>query len=131
MSGAMFANSVGKPLCLNNLTNRCIQPRLEYCKHCGQSHAEHGNEHEFERDEHRVVWRGWHAFRRGLATNLYRIGVSDKVIQAILRHANLSTTMNVYVKTVDGDSVKAMKALENSVRLIVRQRSARHGRRRL
>jgi integrase len=131
VSGAMFANSVGKPLCLNNLTNRCIQPRLEYCKHCGQSRADHGNGHEFERDERRVVWRGWHAFRRGLATNLYRLGVPDKVIQAILRHANLSTTMNVYVKTVEADSVKAMKALEHSVRLIVRQRSTRHGRRRL
>jgi integrase len=45
--------------------------------------------------------------------------VADKVIQSILRHANLSTTMNVYVKSVDSDSVKAMKALEDSVRLIV------------
>ena len=37
-----------------------------------------------------LEWHGWHAFRRGLATNLYRLGVLDKTIQAILRHANLS-----------------------------------------
>jgi integrase len=43
---------------------------------------------------------------------LYRLGVPDKIIQAILRHSNLTTTMNVYVKTVDQDSFKAMKALE-------------------
>ena len=47
-----------------------------------------------------IPWRGWHAFRRGLATNLYRLGVPDKTIQAILRHSNLSTTMNSYVKSV-------------------------------
>ena len=51
-------------------------------------------------------------------------------MQAILRHANLSTRMNVYFKTVDADSVKAMKALEKiAVRLIVRQRSPRRARR--
>jgi integrase len=63
---------------------------------------------------------GWHAFRRRLAINLYRLGVPDKRIQAILRHANLGTTMNIYVKNVDADSVRAMKALEKSVRRIVR-----------
>ena len=34
-----------------------------------------------------------------LATNLHRLRVSDKVIQQILRHANVTTTMNIYVKT--------------------------------
>jgi hypothetical protein len=33
--------------------------------------------------------------------------------RAILRHANLGTTMNIHVKNVDADSVRAMKALEN------------------
>ena len=57
-------------------------------------------------------WHGWHAFRRGLATNLYQLGVPDKTIQAILRHSNLSTTMNSYVKSVPADAVAAMRALE-------------------
>jgi hypothetical protein len=31
-----------------------------------------------------VEWKGWYSFRRGLGMNLYRLGVPDKVIQAIL-----------------------------------------------
>ena len=31
------------------------------------------------------MWRGWHGFRRGLASNLNRLGGDDSVIQAILR----------------------------------------------
>ena len=59
-----------------------------------------------------IEWRGWHAFRRGLATNLYRLGVPDKTIQVILRHADLSTTMRAYVKSVPADATAAMKAFE-------------------
>jgi integrase len=32
-------------------------------------------------------WRGWHAFRRGLGTNLSELGVDDGIIQTLLRHA--------------------------------------------
>ena len=63
-----------------------------------------------------IPWRGWHAFRRGLATNLYRLGVPDKTIQAILRHSDLSTTMNSYVKSVPQDAVAAMRAFEKACR---------------
>jgi len=40
------------------------------------------------------------------------VGVQDKTIQAVMRHSNLNTTMNVYVKAVDADAVAAMKALD-------------------
>jgi integrase len=63
-------------------------------------------------EERGIPWHGWHAFRRGLATNLHRLGVPDKTIQAILRHSNLSTTMNSYVKSVPADASAAMKKLE-------------------
>jgi integrase len=53
-----------------------------------------------------------HPFRRGLATNLHRLGVSDKVIQQILHHANVNTAMNIYVKTVRSDAAKAKRSLE-------------------
>lgn len=33
-----------------------------------------------------LEWRGWHSFRRGLATNLGELGVAPKVIQRIMRH---------------------------------------------
>jgi site-specific recombinase XerD len=53
-------------------------------------------------------------FRRGLATNLYSLGVSDKVIQGILRHAQVSTTMNLYVKGVPKEAVAAMELLQRT-----------------
>ena len=56
-----------------------------------------------------------HAARRGLGSNLYRLGVTDKVIQRILRHANVSTTTTYYVKTAAEDVRKAMAKLEDSI----------------
>ena len=67
-------------------------------------------------------WYGWHAFRRGLATNLNRLGVPDKVIQQILRHANVTTTMNMYVKMVSQDATVAMKTLETNCATTVQQK---------
>ena len=56
--------------------------------------------------------RGWHACRRGLATNLYRVGISEKTIQAIPRHANVRTTQTCYIKTATDDAKAAMTKLE-------------------
>jgi integrase len=56
-------------------------------------------------------WHGWHAFRRGLATNLHTLGVDDKTIQAILRHGNVNITMNIYVKSVAESQVNAMNLI--------------------
>ena len=50
---------------LTNITERVIKPTLEA----------NGSE-----------WKGWHAYRRGLATNLKKLAVPDTTIQAILRH---------------------------------------------
>jgi hypothetical protein len=36
-------------------------------------------------------WHGWHAFRRGLATNLRELGIPDGVILRILRNADSGT----------------------------------------
>ena len=68
--------------------------------------------HKFERNKVLPEWRGWHAFRRGLATNLHTLGVDDKTIQAILRHSNVSLTINVYIKSVTESQVNAMDVLE-------------------
>jgi integrase len=61
-----------------------------------------------------VSWHGWHAFRRGLATNLHQLGVSDIVIQAILRHSDVSVTRESYIKRdgVDPQSLAAMESLQ-------------------
>lgn len=42
-------------------------------------------------------WHGWHAFRRGLGTNLSELGVDDGVIQTLLRHASVITTRTNYI----------------------------------
>ena len=64
-----------------------------------------------------VEWHGWHAFRRGLATNLHALGVSDIVIQAILRHSDVSVTRQSYIKRtgVDDRSLVALKTLESLI----------------
>jgi len=114
-SGPMFANGKGRPENLNNTLHRTILPALNRCAVCMEAKAAHiaaSVSHEFERDDNLPVWHGWHGFRRGLATNLYQLGVPDKVIQQILRHANVSTTMNIYVKTVSADSTAAMQKLD-------------------
>jgi hypothetical protein len=72
--------------------------------------------HPFELDK-TLCWHGWHSFRRGLATNLYALGVDDKTIQAILRHSNVGLTMNVYVKSVSESQVTAMDALSKKLGL--------------
>lgn len=62
-------------------------------------------------EAHGLKWHGWHAFRRGLATNLHRLGVQDKVIQRILRHSNVAVTQACYIKTADADVQRAMEQL--------------------
>jgi site-specific recombinase XerD len=43
------------------------------------------------------AWFGWHAFRRGLGTRLNEMGVDDRGIQNILRHADISTPQAYYI----------------------------------
>jgi integrase len=114
-TGVLFATMKGTPLSLNNVLNRQIQPVLNACVHCGKMESKHQETHEHKRNDSRPEWRGWHAFRRGLATNLHDLGVPDKTIQAILRHANVAVTMNSYVKTLDAQSIAAMAQLEKLV----------------
>jgi integrase len=90
-SGLMFPSRKSTPLNLDNQVRRVIRPAL---------------------DRAGLEWKGWHAFRRGLATNLYQRGVTDKTIQSILRHSDVSTTMRHYVKTPSADAVQAMRSLE-------------------
>jgi len=56
-----------------------------------------------------------HAFRRGLASNLNRIGVDDSIIQGILRHSTVSVTQNHYIKTARPDTIAAMRKLSDAL----------------
>jgi integrase len=117
-SGSIFATMKGTPLSLNNVLNRQILPALNACVHCGKGSDDHGKAtHKYECDSKRPERRGWHPFRRGLATDLHNLGVADKTIQGILRHANVAVTQNSYIKTLDSQSIAAMRQLESLVDL--------------
>jgi len=90
-SGPMFRSRIGSPLDLDNLRQRVIVPAL---KAIG------------------LEWHGWHAFRRGLATNLHDLGVSDLTIQQILRHSDVSVTRKAYIKRLPEQATAAMLQLD-------------------
>ena len=62
-----------------------------------------------------IKWHGWHAFRRGLATNLDELGVPLNVVQLVLRHADQATTARFYRKTRSQRVVDAMGKLQVKV----------------
>jgi len=116
LAGPIFANSLGRPLSLGSLVNRAIFPALNRCEACGKAESNHHKAaHPYKRDSRIPEWHGWHAARRGLGSNLYRLGVADMVIQRILRHANVSTTATYYIKTAAADVRSAMATLENHI----------------
>ncbi|WP_148210221.1 tyrosine-type recombinase/integrase [Candidatus Korobacter versatilis] len=104
-SGFMFPNAVGKPIGMQRVADEVIRPALK-----GSG----------------IEWHGWHALRRGLATNLHGLEVPDKITQMILRHSSVSVTQSCYIKTVDSQAVKAMRKLEcaTTVQLAKAQREA-------
>jgi integrase len=99
--GPVFANAVGNPMDLN----------AHYYRQMRKALATAG-----------VEWLGWHGFRRGLASNLNRLGVDDSVIQAILRHSDIAVTQRCYIKTARPDTLVAMRQL--SKRLSEMERKA-------
>jgi integrase len=93
--GWIFPNRIGGALDLTNITERVIKPVFE---------------------ANGLEWKGWHAYRRGLATNLKKLGVPDRTIQAILRHENVSTTQRFYIKTAHEDAMDAMRRFEQKLK---------------
>jgi integrase len=43
------------------------------------------------------LWNGWHAFRRGFATNLFELGIQPKVVEGVLRHSDIGSTAKHYI----------------------------------
>lgn len=115
--GPIFRNSLGNRVSINNLLSRAMLPVLNRCGVCrlpdGKRHLKES--HDYVRDASIPEWHGWHACRRGLGSNLYRLGVPDKVIQRILRHSNVATTLAYYIKPSSPDVVAAMASFEQSV----------------
>jgi integrase len=93
------------------LVRRKIAPLLARCAVCHAAKCEHKDDHPFELDMTVPKWKGFHAFRRSLATNLYSLGVRRKVIQAILRHSDISVTLGYYVETPEAETREALDRL--------------------
>ena len=113
--GPMFADGKGNPTNLNNVLNREILPVLDRCGLCRESKLSHIGarvSHEYVRDGSLPKWHGFHSFRRGLASTLYELGVDDLMVQCIMRHKDVQTTRDHYIKTTSAQSVAAMAKLE-------------------
>jgi len=115
-AGPIFPNGAGKAADPDNYTRRTILPALGICGVCSKPESEHRlSNHKYLRNTRLPEWHGWHAFRRGLATNLHRLGVPSETIQAILRHSNVAVTQACYIKTTSADSRAAMQKLETAL----------------
>jgi integrase len=97
----------GAPLNLHNLTQRVIVPALKK--------AMDEDETPYAELARPIIWKGWHAFRRALSSNLYDCGVHPKVIQAIMRHSDIGTTLDFYIKTPDAAARAAMDKIEELI----------------
>jgi integrase len=120
----IFQSQTHVPMILTNTVVRVIIPALTRCATCRKTESHHKPEgHLFKQDDSLPTWRGWHAFRRGLATNLHASGIDDKTIQAILRHSNVAITQNIYIKTLPESTVEAMdqigERMENTTKGLI------------
>jgi|SRR5580658_1208980 integrase len=93
-SGPIFANGAGKALDLDSLYRREMKDRLRAAG---------------------IDWEGWHGFRRGLATNLERIGVRDSIAAMVLRHTNDRVTRKHYIKPASIEAIAAMRQLSQTL----------------
>jgi len=111
----MFAGERrGTSMNLPNLVRRTIIPNLTRCSVCHVQEHLHGKpefDHAFKLDESIPKWKGWHCFRGSLSSNLYTLGVKPKVIQAILRHSDIATTLGFYIETPEAESREALDRL--------------------
>jgi integrase len=80
----------GRSLNFDNLARRVVMPKLK---------------------EANIQWAGWHGFRRGLATNLYALGIKEELIRDICRHADIKVTREHYIKPSTAQAQPAMKKL--------------------
>jgi integrase len=93
-AGPIFVSDDGSLLDLDKLGVRVIRPAIQTVG---------------------VTWHGWHAFRRGIASNLFALGVNEKIVQRILHHSKPRVTKERYIKAFDPDVIAAMKKMEETI----------------
>jgi integrase len=62
-----------------------------------------------------IKWAGWHAFRRGIASNLFQLGCDELTVQRILRHSKVQVTRERYIKVRDEKIETAMTQLKQAI----------------
>lgn len=108
ISQFILAGPSGKPVDLHNLAARVVSPALQRCAICHEAKAEHAEaEHPFELDKSLPLWRGWYALRRGLATAATTVD-SAIAAKSLLRHSNIATTNQHYIKSVPAEAIRAV-----------------------
>ena len=71
-----------------------------------------------------IIGWGWHTFRHTFGTILNANGENPKVIQELLRHANLKVTMDTYVQAVSDENRKAQSKIVKMLLPGIRKREA-------
>jgi hypothetical protein len=84
----------------------CILPAREMSTCEKEKHEVNGHEY-----KPIIEWRGFYALRRGCATLATSLD-SALAAKSLLRHANISTTDQFYIKSVDADAVRAMQKID-------------------
>jgi integrase len=108
-SGFILASPLGKPVDLHNLAARIVVPALARCARCSKEKGEHdAADHDFKP---LPEWHGWYALRRGLATLATSID-SQLAAKSLLRHSNVQTTQQFYIKSVPEDALRAVKTMD-------------------
>jgi integrase len=103
-AGVVFHSGDGLPINLDKVGRRVIRHALEATG---------------------LPWYGWHAFRRGLASNLYDMGAQDKVVQRILRHSKPHVTRERYIKVFDRTLIEAVERVQRRIEELKRAKADR------
>ena len=59
-----------------------------------------------------------------MCREFHHLQVPDKIIQAILRHSNVSVTQRCYIKTITSDVREAMARLECATNVQLKDKAA-------
>ena len=111
--GPILRGLAGRPLVLDNVSQRIIIPLLSGCAVCGKPKSGREAAHAFKLDESLPTWHGFYSLRRGVATTLANLTKDGMASKGLLRHTNIATTMRYYVKDVPANTQAGMDLREN------------------
>jgi integrase len=100
----VFASATGTPVSYHNVYHRVLQPALQrsgIAVKVGQVEVVKRNGEKKLVDKWDYQGVAFHAFRKACGSLLLHHGKTIKQVQGWLRHAQLSTTLNVYIQQVD------------------------------